>query len=737
MTSKNLFFKLMKKDLMQRIWALALIGLGSFFAYPVSAAIAARDISHAQTMEIGLGYYTRSMAEWLSFENGMTAFLMTIAALICGISSFSWLNSRSKVDFYHSIPVRREKLFAVNFVDGILILAIPYVIAMAAAAAVAVGYGADKNQIWPVAVAACGLHLTYFILMYTTVVTAVMMTGNMVVAFLGCVVFSAVVPMITALSENYFQLFFHTAVWDNRSWLAELGIRMSPVVEYFVQTSRYMDGDPMALSVAAALIISAALAVLSCVLYRKRPSEAAGKAMSFAVTKPVIRLVIVMLSSLGMAAVFWDMMESTGWSVFGILCGAVISHCTVEAIYHFDFRRLFAHPKQLVGCVVAALAVFFIFRYDMLGYDEYLPAAGKVKSAAVEFVRASDWVDYGYTKEEKDGTYIWETPKECRPLYTMSLSSAEELETVLNIAAAGIEETNTELVQAETSVGREEEPPSLQTYFIVRYTLKSGRQVSRRYSLNVEKCYELLETLYQDRNYQNATFPLLTRTAESVCDVRWRGGDGADTEVCLNLLEPEAKSELLETYKREFSGLTISRMEQELPVGLIRFTTDSDVAGMRWKRVLDTKNMEDYTYNQYRKAGYYGMFEESGYYPVYPSFEETIRLLSQYQIKAGSYYDNKAVMDIDVYWYGDDGSTTEMVITDPQQLEQMKRVMGIPGMSHYNQLFLGTQLDIIPRIREGGEWDGAYSFSVPAAWDQVPDFVWRGLEENAGQKSRY
>lgn len=30
MTSKNLFFKLMRKDLGQRLWAVALIGMGCF-----------------------------------------------------------------------------------------------------------------------------------------------------------------------------------------------------------------------------------------------------------------------------------------------------------------------------------------------------------------------------------------------------------------------------------------------------------------------------------------------------------------------------------------------------------------------------------------------------------------------------------------------------------------------------------------------------------------------------------
>ena len=65
----------------------------------------------------------------------------------------------------------------------------------------------------PVVFAACGLHLTYFILMYTMVVVAVMLTGNMVVAFLGCVVFSSAVPLAVSLIQGYFMVFFRTGMW--------------------------------------------------------------------------------------------------------------------------------------------------------------------------------------------------------------------------------------------------------------------------------------------------------------------------------------------------------------------------------------------------------------------------------------------------------------------------------------------------------------------------------------------
>ena len=54
MTSKNLFFKLMKEDLRSRIWALALIGIGFFFLYPVTVAFLAGEIQDYPIYEQGL-----------------------------------------------------------------------------------------------------------------------------------------------------------------------------------------------------------------------------------------------------------------------------------------------------------------------------------------------------------------------------------------------------------------------------------------------------------------------------------------------------------------------------------------------------------------------------------------------------------------------------------------------------------------------------------------------------------
>ena len=55
-------------------------------------------------------------------------FFVVIAAFCLGMTGYHYLYSREKTDFYHSLPLKRERIFFVPYVSGILIFAVPYLI---------------------------------------------------------------------------------------------------------------------------------------------------------------------------------------------------------------------------------------------------------------------------------------------------------------------------------------------------------------------------------------------------------------------------------------------------------------------------------------------------------------------------------------------------------------------------------------------------------------------------------
>ena len=122
MTSASLFFKLQKEDLKRRIWVIALLFLGFFFAYPVNLALIMENAANSQfamyngytpLVDTGtpeylakvLEYKTKAVVDLVSYGNVMPLFLMVTAAVVIGAAGFVYLHNQKKVDFYHSLPV--------------------------------------------------------------------------------------------------------------------------------------------------------------------------------------------------------------------------------------------------------------------------------------------------------------------------------------------------------------------------------------------------------------------------------------------------------------------------------------------------------------------------------------------------------------------------------------------------------------------------------------------------------
>lgn len=777
MTSKNLFFKLMKEDLKRRIWAAALISLGFFLFYPVVAAFTAGEIREHMDYAKGLAEYEDGLIRWLSFNCGMTVFLMIAAALICGLSSFSFLNSKSKVDFYHGIPVRREKLFAANFLDGILLLAVPYGIAQVLAVLVGILNGADGSRLWQVAIAAYGLHVTYYILMYSTVVVAAMMTGHLVVGFLGTIVFASYMPMAVGLLVGYLSSFFRTYSSAMPGLLSEhilmYGIRLSPIAEYIYQLERngeqYLNPVSMAVPMLAAWTASVLLAVLSCFLYRRRPSEAAGRAMAFSVSRPVIRILLTVASALGLGLFFYSVRYSMGWAFFGIVFGGGICHCVVEIIYHFDFRKLFSHKLQLMACLAVSAVTLMVFRYDLLGYDRYLPKTGQVREASIQVQGITDWVSYGHTKQFTDGHYEW--AHENADDYIFQNMSYHDIENLLAIASEGVEQTEKRKEAFLTNGryypngysyhdGEDSQEEHLWSWVNICYTMKSGRKVSRMYYMPIDgKMAPAVERLYGDEEFQKGCFPLLNMTADQVSSVRYRGkystGEYDEDELCLDELTDARKAQLLEAYQKEFAAMTVERMEKEAPVALLRFCEETDEAGMRWWKQQEANRFRDYP--MYRYRGWRDLVNKN-YYPVYPSFVETIRLLEEQGAGVGGYLDGLKVSAIQVwneityeerpdyaidedFYQTDDGASREcFYIRDPRQIQELREILIYTGLGYYDPFLQKEDLEVSLMIwdpekeeardhveeSEEGNWNASVEVVFPKG--QVPDFLREEME---------
>ncbi len=606
MTLRRLYFKMLWEDVKRKLWAVALLGLALFFALPVGMAMVLPSYQPNEytTMEEVIERRTGNVMSMLDFGTNYQVILLAlfIAALVMGISTFSYLHNKKQIDFYHSLPVKRELWFAVHIGTGILIPAGIYLISAALSLVVAGVNGVSAAAVLPAAVHGFFSHMLYYSLTYITVVLAVIMTGTRLAAVLGSVVFFVYCPMLSGLVESFYFTFFKTYYYRTPSLWKNVIAKISPI---YGVSSAWSDGVSMGRvlwALGAILLIGG----LSFFLYLRRPSEAAGRTMAFDKSKGFIKVLLVVASGMAGGLFFYAIRETLPWLVFGVIVGVVISHCVIEVIYCLDFKKLFCHEKTMAVCMTAALLVALSFYFDFFRFDAYVPSDSQISYSSIDFGEDS-WVSYssaqmvyGYSEEEG----------------ILERGRIANTEAVLGIAREGIRQ----LGEGQTSRDYDN-----WCNITVCYTLKGGRKVYRCYALYLDPVMDLADAIYMDPEYKKALYPSLELDpAEAARNMAFKQ---MITEETFLLPEDAKKREaVIAAYQQEVSELSMSDREKEGPVGELLLISDEDDGLIR--ETIGVKNRESL---RYRRSYWYDGY----FYPVYPSFTKTIALLADCGITAG------------------------------------------------------------------------------------------------------
>ena len=667
MTSRSLFFKYMKENTKQRIWNLALVLLLCFFAFPVttalwsSTAFRPENLNSSLPADLALAQaqrdFTRDMLRMYSMKGGALAFMLTIAAVVLAASGFAYLHSKKKTDFYHSLPIRREMLYAVTCLNGFLYMAVAYLgfLTIAAVMIRVKGVPFDWGSLYLASVE----HLCFFALVYMTAILSMLLTGNLVVGLLGTGVLFSWGPVICMTISAYFSEYFTTFYGDD-SFLLALSERTSPVA-WYVKACMSSQPGRMALW---AMLAAAVLFLLGMLLYRRRPSEAAGHAMAFPITEPIIRFLIAVPSSLLLGAMFHSMMYEDGWTVFGLVCGLLLVSCIIEIIYHFDFKSLFAHKRQLLVSAVFVGVVFAIFRFDLFGYDRYLPATEKLASGGIY----SDLLDpdatsqYHSTVEYTEGWYgvTFDAMPSSTLADEMQISDDQGLELLHTIAAQGVHDAAQARDRFLRGHGRSydvEEGDEAFHNVTIAWHLRNGRTVYRSYRVNVSGVKTALEAVYDLDAYKTAMYPVLSLTADDVAGINYKEEDECSH---VKLSGADTKAALLAAYQEELKALTSETRAHEMPIAEIQFKTNEQQALIQKLR---------------DEGGNYTLFNHYYYYPIYPSFTKTIALLRACGVEVGGTVTPEKTASITLSYQGVAVSEEEMAPADTELGQRQRKYL--------------------------------------------------------------
>ena len=475
MTSKNFSFKsLVRHNMTSRMWAIALSVLGCLAGLLLPIFAIQQDYQvqlkfttepdYARTAADVLKNTQNSIAQVISFDSPFIKLVLIVLATLCGVAMFRYLHDRRQVDFYHALPISRGKLFAVNYISGVLLVLPFYFIVLVIGLIFVSAMGLGDQITGALLVQSILGNIAYFLLNYTVAVLCTVLTGNTIITVLLGIWAQLGIPVLMVMVQCYQAMFYETFS-STVPLMQTFVLYGSPMCNYLVTFhdthTMYVPLFDTALDVVGGMavliypvILTIVLGVLSYFLFVRRKSENTGMAVSFRRAKAPIKWFMSMFSGLGFGLIFTVIFSGTsGGMWFGLVFGVALCHMVVEIIYDFDFKALLHHWKQMIVLAILAVVVVAGIKNDVFGYDNYIPDVDDIASAAIESSYYN--IDWNYNVQD---------------IYKDQLTDAESIEKIHQLAELSV-----------ANNGKPEEGDSTHAYTI-HYTLKNGDHVSRCYT---------------------------------------------------------------------------------------------------------------------------------------------------------------------------------------------------------------------------------------------------------------
>lgn len=319
MQSKTLCFNatLFRKNL-ARFWPLW--GMASFLGalFPLALLL---DLMRTKPGSVEPLEFTQAYYSVLSY--GVPIVSLLYAALVA-MMVWSYLYNARSVGLMHTLPIRREGLFATNFLSGMAMMLIPYAVTGGLCVLISLGYGGfDPAGLAVTVLGVLGESFFYF----ASATFAAFIVGNLfalpavyfllhfLAVMLDWLVSSLAQGFIFGFSGNY------TGVveWLSPTVYLEGSVRPAAAYEEILQegdlgnhwtrsvmTDIRLDGLEV---IGAYALVGAVLLALGYLLYRRRKSETAGDVVAVGALRPVfccgVTALAALLGGIALYEIFW------------------------------------------------------------------------------------------------------------------------------------------------------------------------------------------------------------------------------------------------------------------------------------------------------------------------------------------------------------------------------------------------------------------------------------------------
>lgn len=551
MTSRNSFWDSCKENHKRRIWvwivaclAQAVSYVGVLTVYLSRIRMRNENDTYKGPEDFQAALYMATQ-DALGFQDNL-GIVIVILATIIGMQGFSYLYDKKKVDMYHSVPVNKNRRFLVLYANGIMIYLAATLLNLLISVIMAVVQHAVNGSVMAVVSLGFIWNFLVFLVMYHTVILAVMLTGSRFITLCAVGVLSLYELVIYSMGSSLQYAFFATKDNFYVSHEPKLSV-LSDYIFHTLEIKLMKEAKEMAVSALPFygkwIILAVVILAFAWFSYRKRPSEAAGKAMAFQILEPYVKVLVVIPVAVCLGMWVYNVgYGSKSLAFVSMTASGVIACAVMEVIYDYDIKSMFRHLLSSGIAVAGIVTIFFIFKEDIFGYDKYIPVEDKVESIALMLDSYPDFWD-------KDFSYL------------STAKASEERMHLTKIAPV--------LALAEKAQQKEVEDMADARMVHVLYRLKSGRRVGRSFWVDfADPSNELLlDQIVKTEEYKNGTFQIMTDedSFDKAQAVTYSNGA---VQVVLPVEDAPA---LREAYLKDMEQFTFTMARKERPCGEISF----------------------------------------------------------------------------------------------------------------------------------------------------------------------
>ncbi len=307
----------------------------------------------------------------------VSLFLLLMAPVLAGLLVFRYLQTGKAADMEHSLPIRRETLYNTNLLSGLVLLLFPVVITALLTWAVVTWFKIDFVQGQDI-LNWLKVALTANLLLFSSTVAVGMITGMSALQGLLTYILLLVPSGLTLLVLHNLKMYLYGFAYDYFSVDLE---RLSPLLNLTYVNLNLTNSD-----IIIYLLASISLYFIGRYLYRVRPIEAAGDAVTLGPLRPLLQYSVTFCTMLLVGSYFYSTQQSMAWTYAGYFLGALLGYILIEILFHksvhiFTWQRF----KGLGVYAVIALALLGLIRSNFIGFETRLPQIDEVKYVYMDY----------------------------------------------------------------------------------------------------------------------------------------------------------------------------------------------------------------------------------------------------------------------------------------------------------------------------------------------------------------